>query len=142
MWQQLQHEHVPLIFAGVDYLFPMYKEANTYQNLADEPITGNPDRISESSLHQAALAIVRRAAKRKNSRCSTNIANLQAQDILPRIPERSFSEAGKGRVDTLFLAEGASCGAALTRTDKRLNWTRKNRPTVKTCSILRRARRS
>ncbi|HPJ67853.1 MAG TPA: hypothetical protein PLQ82_14800 [Desulfobacteraceae bacterium] len=48
----------PLVFAGVDYLFPIFKEANTYSNLLEEAISGNPDTLDHNKLHELAWPIV------------------------------------------------------------------------------------
>jgi len=40
----LREEPAPLLLAGVEYLLPIYKEANTYQHLLGEGITGNEAR--------------------------------------------------------------------------------------------------
>ncbi|PIV00597.1 MAG: hypothetical protein COS57_15555, partial [Syntrophobacterales bacterium CG03_land_8_20_14_0_80_58_14] len=42
----LRDERAPLVLAGVDYLFPIYREANTYPRLIEEGIPGNPQGIS------------------------------------------------------------------------------------------------
>ncbi len=54
----LKEEQAPLVLAGVDYLFPLYHEANTYSYLADEGIAGNPEQTSAPELHQRAWEIV------------------------------------------------------------------------------------
>jgi Bacterial archaeo-eukaryotic release factor family 3 len=54
----LKGEQTPLIVAAVEYLFPIYKEANTYTHLLDDPITGNPDLLSPDALHAASWKIV------------------------------------------------------------------------------------
>ena len=38
----LKDERTPLVLAGVEYLFPIYREANTFPHLIDEGIPGNP----------------------------------------------------------------------------------------------------
>ena len=48
----------PLILAGVDFLFPIYQEANTYPNLLSEFIPGNPDRLPASELHEKAWSLL------------------------------------------------------------------------------------
>jgi len=50
----LKGQQKPLIVAAVDYLFPIYREANTYPHLLDEMIDGNPDLLSANTLHAAA----------------------------------------------------------------------------------------
>jgi hypothetical protein len=54
----LRDEQVPLVLAGVEYLFPIYREANTYPHLLDEGVAGNPDRESAQVLHTKAWAVV------------------------------------------------------------------------------------
>jgi hypothetical protein len=41
----LQGDRMPLVLTGVEYLLPIYKEANTYPNLIDMVIKGNPDLL-------------------------------------------------------------------------------------------------
>jgi len=54
----LPDEKTPLILAGVDYLFPLYEQANSHPNLLGEGIRGNPDAQSAHQLHQKAWPIV------------------------------------------------------------------------------------
>jgi len=54
----LQNSRAFLIFAGVDYLFPLFKEANTYPFLMDRPVTGNPDEVTDDDLRKWALPII------------------------------------------------------------------------------------
>ena len=54
----LRKKKAPLVLAGVEYLFPIYKEANTYQHLVDEGITGNPENLTPEELHDQAWQIV------------------------------------------------------------------------------------
>ncbi|BDA75634.1 hypothetical protein CAL7716_098000 [Calothrix sp. PCC 7716] len=54
----LKGQKAPLVLAGVDYLLPIYKQANSYSNLIEEGITGNPDQLKASELHVEAWQIV------------------------------------------------------------------------------------
>jgi Bacterial archaeo-eukaryotic release factor family 7 len=56
--EKLREEKVPLVLAGVDYLLPLYREANTYQHLMEEGITGNQKIDSLQELHDQAWQIV------------------------------------------------------------------------------------
>jgi hypothetical protein len=48
----------PLVLAGVEYLLPIYGDANTYHYLAESGIVGNPDELKAAELHQQAWEIV------------------------------------------------------------------------------------
>ncbi|MGH2414039.1 MAG: hypothetical protein ACRDEA_10180, partial [Microcystaceae cyanobacterium] len=56
--EKLREQTVPLLLAGVEYLMPLYKQANTYQHLIEEGITGNQEILSAQELHERAWPIV------------------------------------------------------------------------------------
>jgi hypothetical protein len=47
----------PMVFVGVDYLFPLYREANSYPRLLEESVTTNPDTLHPQTLHQQTWPI-------------------------------------------------------------------------------------
>lgn len=99
-------EPAPLVFAGVEYLFPIYQQANNYRNLVDSPVPGNQDDASADELHGPAWQVVepRFAADRRQivEKYGTLAARQQASDDLDTV----IQAAREGRVDTLLLAEG------------------------------------
>lgn len=50
----LKNEHAPLVFAGVEENFPIYREANTYPHLLDAAVTGNPEKVRPEELLSVA----------------------------------------------------------------------------------------
>jgi hypothetical protein len=46
IYELLKKEKAPLVLAGVEYLLPIYQEANSYHNLVKNGITGNPEQLS------------------------------------------------------------------------------------------------
>lgn len=100
----LAGERAPLVLAGVDYLLPLYREANTYPHLIEDGVEGNPDNLSAKELHQRAWAIIRprfleereEAAKRFRQLADTEGASDDLAEIVPA--------AYHGRVQTLFVA--------------------------------------
>ncbi len=101
-------ERSPLVFAGVDYLFPIFKQSSHYRNLVDTPITGSPEAMSDKELHERAWKIVeplfqtkqRAALEQYGDRAARNLASDDLQEIL--------AAACEGAVEVLFLARGAS----------------------------------
>lgn len=100
----LRDETAPLVLAGVAYLFPIYREANTYPHLLEEGIAGNPDKLKAETLHERAWAILEpyalqpqheAAARYKDAR-GTERASSTLREVLPA----AFS----GRVESLFVA--------------------------------------
>ncbi|TBR60135.1 hypothetical protein BLD44_008250 [Mastigocladus laminosus UU774] len=56
--ERLRDAKAPLVLAGVEYLFPIYKEANTYHNLVEEGMAANVDIVKSEELHEKAWRIV------------------------------------------------------------------------------------
>ena len=54
----LQGATIPMVLAGVDYLLPLYHEANPYSNLLPEGIEGNPEKLKIKKLHELAWKLV------------------------------------------------------------------------------------
>lgn len=53
--RHLQGKRVPLLFAGVNYLFPLYAKQNSYKYLKSKPIEGNFQNANLQELHKRAL---------------------------------------------------------------------------------------
>jgi hypothetical protein len=54
----LAGETAPLLLAGVNYLLPIYHEANSYPHIVKEGIAGNPDEMEAVGLYHRAWEIV------------------------------------------------------------------------------------
>ena len=100
----LAGERAPLVLAGVEYLLPLYREANTYPHLIAGGIEGNPDNLSAKELQQRAWAIIQprfleergAAAERFKQFADTGRASDDLAEIVPA--------AYHGRVEILFVA--------------------------------------
>lgn len=99
-------EKTMLVLAGVDYLLPIYREANTCAELVKEGVIGNPDGLTARELHQRAWSIVEpyfRAAQRK---AAAQYQEYAGTDRASHDVKTIVSAALHGRVDSLFVAVG------------------------------------
>ena len=104
----LQGDRIPLVLAGVEYLLPIYKEANNYPNLVDTVIKGNPDLLRMDELHKAPgtfLDLSFRQHKKKLSPVTSSLPVRQVNESQIHW-RRSFQPLSDGRVETLFVATG------------------------------------
>jgi len=104
----LQGNRAPLVLAGVEYLLPIYKEANTYPNLIDTVIKGNPDLLSADELHKSTWEIIRplfQAAQVEAFAYYQQLAG-QASERVADTLEKIVPAAYHGQVETLFVATG------------------------------------
>lgn len=104
----LGDEGAPLVLAGVDYLLPIYKEANSYPHLVDVGIEGNPEELSAEGLHEHAWAIVHPlflSAQKKAAARYRQLAGAGSEQASSD-PKEIVPAAYHGRVETFFVAVG------------------------------------
>ncbi|MHB1414583.1 MAG: baeRF7 domain-containing protein [Chloroflexota bacterium] len=99
----LRDERVPLILAGVDYLLPIYKEANKYPNLVEQGITGNPDELSPEELRDQAWQVVQPLFAAAQNEAATKFAQLSGSAQASRHLREIVPAAYHGRVESLFV---------------------------------------
>ena len=102
----LRETKAPLVFAGVDYLFPIFRQVCDYPMLLPEFIVGNPEDMSGKELHQRAWPLI---ASRLDARCRELVAEYSVA-----ITERM----GSGEIDVILpAAEQGRVATLLTAAD-------------------------
>ncbi len=104
----LQGDRTPLVLAGVEYLLPIYKEANTYPHLIDTVIKGNPDLLSAEELHKSAWEILGPLFHAAQEEAISHYQQLagQASERAVDTLEKVVPAAYHGKIETLFVAAG------------------------------------
>jgi hypothetical protein len=104
----LRDEHAPLVLAGVEYLLPIYREANTYPHLVDEGILGNPETLSAGELHRRAREILDPLFEAEQQEATSQYRALAGagDEHASGDPVTVITAAHYGRVDTLFVGLG------------------------------------
>ena len=101
---------LPLVVACLDFHFPIYKEANTYQNLYPNHISGNPADEDIISLHEKALEILNEhftsTRKEKKNQFLQLHGTGKASSDMTEVLLSSVNGNG-GKVDTLFIENRA-----------------------------------
>ena len=100
----LREERVPLVIAAVDYLHPIYREANTYAHLLEEAIEGNPDELSAEELQERAWAIVQPYFERGRTDALEQYGEAVSKGLATNDVRQAVLAAYDGRVSTLFVA--------------------------------------
>jgi Bacterial archaeo-eukaryotic release factor family 6 len=105
---KLKLQKAPLVLAGVEYLLPLYRQANTYQHLMDEAITGNPEILSAQELHDQAWQIVEADFQKSQQAVLEQFHELfggdtgKASNNLQEVVSAAYYQ----RVDSLLVAVG------------------------------------
>ncbi|OUL23435.1 hypothetical protein BV378_21040 [Nostoc sp. RF31YmG] len=106
--EKLRDETAPLVIAGVEYLLPLYRQANSYQHLMEEGITGNPEILSAQELHDKAWPIVEADFQKSQQEFMERFQQLfggdsdKATNDLKQIIPAAYYQ----RVDSLLVAVG------------------------------------
>jgi hypothetical protein len=102
----LKDERIPLVLSGVDFLFPIYREANTYPHLMDGGVTGNPKGISAEHLHNQALEIVRPHFQKAENDAIAQYRQSSGTGLTSNDIKEIVQASYHGRVALLFITTG------------------------------------
>ena len=102
----LKNQQVPLVLAGVDYLLPIYKQANTYPYLMDNGITGNPDELKAEELHSSTWEIVQPYFKQSQQDVVSRYQELAGTGQTANNIQDVVSAAYYQRIESLFVPVG------------------------------------
>lgn len=101
----LADEKAPLLIAAVDYLIPIYQEANTYPHLLDEGVIGNPDHLNPKTLHEKAWQTAEPHFNRVRETVIKQFREIKGTEISSQNVEEIVPAAANGRVDSLLIQQ-------------------------------------
>ncbi|SET11445.1 hypothetical protein SAMN05660297_01454 [Natronincola peptidivorans] len=104
--KQLINENIPLILAGVQYLFPIYKEANKLPNLLDEGIIGNPEEFSNKELQKKGWSIIEPYFKKEEMEAIAKYNNLLGTGKSSNDIHEIVSAAYNQKIEALLVTKG------------------------------------
>jgi len=102
----LKEGSAPLVLAGVDYLFSIYREANSYSHLVEQGITGNPESLKAEELHGQAWGIVEPQFLKVQEEAIAKYKQLAGSVRASKDLKEIVPAACEGRIDILFVAVG------------------------------------
>jgi hypothetical protein len=96
----------PIVLAGVEYLFPLYKEASSYPHLVEEGVPGSPEEQSREELHAQAWPLVQPFFMQTPEKAAAQYGQLSGTGRTTTDVKEAVLAAHHGRVDVLFVAVG------------------------------------
>jgi hypothetical protein len=96
----------PLVLAGVEYLLPFYRQANSYAHLIPEGIPGNPDELKHEALHARAWPLVHPVFVRTREETAARYRELAGTGRTTTDVAEAVLAARHGRVEALFVTTG------------------------------------
>jgi len=103
--QFLEGRNDPLVFAGVEYLYPIFKEAISYKHLLPESVHGNFDDASPEQLHEKALEVVQPHFQQECDKAISNYQDAYGQNRATHDLETILRASEMGAIETLLIRE-------------------------------------
>ncbi len=100
-------ETAPLVLAAVEYEQSFYRQVNSYHNLLENGIVGNPDGLDEEEIHEAAWRVVEPHFAEARKTALEHYGDLSGTDKTSDRIEEILPAAFYGRVRMLFLRGNA-----------------------------------
>jgi hypothetical protein len=96
----------PLVLAGVEFLLPIYHEANTYPHLLPEGVQGNPDKLKvrDETLHEQAWPIVEPYVQKELHDTLAQFEEYKETDRASNNVSAIVPAAYYGHIDSLLLS--------------------------------------
>jgi hypothetical protein len=114
----LKDDPVPLVLAGVGYLLPIYRQANRYPHLVEGDVPTNPDDLSPDELRRRAWQTVEPLFHEGRRRALDAFSQLDGTGRTSKDLSEIILAAVDGRVEALFLQEGAQQWGTLDRASR------------------------
>ncbi|MFO7772622.1 MAG: hypothetical protein R6V59_01530 [Dehalococcoidia bacterium] len=130
LYEVLKEEHTPLIIAAVDYLHPIYREANKYNYLSDEGIHGNPDEFSEKELQEQAWPLVQPHFERGRAEALERYNEAITKGLATNDIKQAVLAAYDGRVSTLFVVTDVQQWGQFDPESRKISLYEEKRPGV------------
>jgi hypothetical protein len=106
VWAVLHDKQAPLVLYGVDYLLPLYADRNSYNNLLEQGVTGNPDTLKPEEIQGHAWEVVEPYFQQQQQQAAERFHENRSKDLASSELGAIVTGAINGRVDTLFVPVG------------------------------------
>jgi hypothetical protein len=105
----LKDSETPLVLACVEYLQPIYKEANTYLHLSDEVIPGSPEGVRDRALRDQAWKLLKHIyqTSKQNHKERYHMLAGRKDPLAVKDVADIVKAAPYGRVEVLFIDKNA-----------------------------------
>jgi hypothetical protein len=99
----LKDYDLPLLVYSTEENFHQFRENIKYPNVYPEFVSGNPDEVNESELHQKSWDLIRDYFTREKEEKRSRYEMMHSRDKATSDTERAITGSINGAVDTLFI---------------------------------------
>lgn len=102
----LRQAKAPLVLMGVDFLVPIYREANSYAYLSDDAIPGNPEELSAEDIKTLAWPLVEHYFHKAEQEALSYYGPFKGTGRTTHDISEAAPAAHNGQIELLFMADG------------------------------------
>lgn len=102
----LRQEKAPLVVMGVEFLLPIYREANSYAFLTSEGIPGNPEELSAEDIQTLAWPLVEHYFHKAEQEALSYFGPFMGTGRTTHDISQAAAAAHNGQIELLFMADG------------------------------------
>lgn len=102
----IKDEKAALMLAAVEYMVPLYNDANTYTTLLDVFVPGNPEGLTGEELREKAWPLAQPYLMQAQTKTLARFGDLSSNGLTSQRLNEIVAAAATGRVDALFVASG------------------------------------
>lgn len=102
--EYLREDRSPLVLAGVDYYFPIYRSVSRYAHLVPHGVSGNPESSRPEQLHADAWPLVEPMFQRDRETALSRFRQLAGTGRTSTNLSEILAATSHGRVETLLVA--------------------------------------
>ncbi len=103
----LARQSAPLVFVGLDFLFPIYQQASKYPHLMENAVDFQPDQLSPEEIRDRALKIVEPYFSTNRKEAIEKYGSLLDKNQATQDIEQILNAAANGQIETLMIADDA-----------------------------------
>lgn len=119
-------EDSPLLIAGDDNLFSLYKKINTYDNLLSNNLSGNAKDMNKNKLQEKAWKIIQPSLAADLNEDKARYLELQAGNQSGAGLEEVIEAAHHGKIDILFLNKKAEKNGVFNKDEHEIEFKENN----------------
>lgn len=102
----LRNTKAPLVLSGVEFLFPIYRDANTFPHLIDEGVALHPDVLNPEELRDRVWPLVEPFFTQAQQGALNHFHELSNTDRTTTNPKEIIPAAFYSRIEQLFVPVG------------------------------------
>ena len=103
VYDYLHESDAPLVLMCVDELFPLYNKANSYSNILEEFVQGNPDKINPHEILNNAWDVVKPNIENYKKKAVNKYQELRGSEITENSIDKIVRTAYYGKIDSLLI---------------------------------------